>query len=168
MSATILLILRLALTASLYIFLGVALWIIWQDLRQHSKTPASRLAPPLTLRGVQPDGQAAPSLEAETLTAQVFRFTSSEIFIGRDPASECRLDDKTISARHARLAYHHGQWWVEDLKSRNGTSLNGVSISTPVVLTSGDRLQCGACAFSVTLGEEGPPEGSVSELSSRS
>lgn len=170
MSATILLILRLALTATLYIFLGLALWILWQDLRQHSTTWASKKAPALVLRAVTStqaeisasevistaelaDGEAVIAGETAPSTT-VFRFTNSEVFIGRDPASECRLDDKTISARHARLAYHHGQWWVEDLKSRNGTSLNGVPVSTPVVLTSGDQLQCGACTFSVILGGE--------------
>ena len=146
MSATILLILRLALTTILYIFLGFALWILWQDLRQHSKTPASKQAPPLSLHLER---------EGEEL---IYRFTISEIFIGRDPACECRLDDKTISVRHAHLVYHHGQWWVEDLKSRNGTSLNGVPVSTAVVLTSGDQLRCGACKFSVILGEEAQPE----------
>lgn len=174
MSATILLILRLALTTTLYIFLGLALWILWQDLRQHSTTWASKQAPALILRTVAStqaeiftaelaDGEAVIAAEAVASTqaapsAAVYRFTSSEVFIGRDPASECRLDNKTISARHARLVYHHGQWWVEDLKSRNGTSLNGVPVSTPVVLTSGDQLQCGACTFSVILGEEAQPE----------
>ena len=180
MSATILLILRLALTTTLYIFLGLALWILWKDLRQHSTAWASKQAPALILRAVTStqavistaelaDGEAAIATEAAPSTevapstqaapsAAVYRFTSSEVFIGRDPASECRLDDKTISVRHARLVYHHGQWWVEDLKSRNGTSLNGVPVSTPVVLTSGDQLQCGACTFSVILGEEAQPE----------
>jgi len=186
MSATILLILRLALTTTLYIFLGLALWILWQDLRQHSTTWASKQAPALILRAVistqaeistltvirtaelsggeaviatetAPSTEVAPSTQAAS-SAAIYRFTSSEVFIGRDPASECRLDDKTISARHARLAYHHGQWWVEDLQSRNGTSLNGVPVSTPVVLTSGDQLQCGACTFSVILGEDAQPE----------
>ena len=147
MSATILLILRLALTTVLYAFLGWALWVLWQDLRRRSADLASQQTPPLILRMAQEDGE------------QVFRFTGgierrSEVFIGRDPACECRIEDKSISARHAVLSYHHGQWWVEDLGSKNGTFLNDVTVSGAVVLTTGDQLRCGACSFSVAIGEE--------------
>lgn len=140
MSAPLLLFLRLALAIVLYIFLGLALWVMWQDVRQYAKNLTSKYIPPLSLY-LEQDNER-----------KTFQFTTSEVYIGRDPASECRVDDTTISARHARLAFHHGQWWAEDLHSRNGTLLNSVPVTRAVVLTSGDCLQCGACHFSVNIG----------------
>ena len=35
------------------------------------------------------------------------------------------IDDPKISRRHARVIAQHGAWYVEDLGSSNGTSLNG-------------------------------------------
>jgi len=46
--------------------------------------------------------------------APPYRYTVPDVLIGRDIACNCCLDDLTVSAQHARLSYHHGQWWVED------------------------------------------------------
>jgi pSer/pThr/pTyr-binding forkhead associated (FHA) protein len=61
------------------------------------------------------------------------------------------LDDKAVSALHARLSFHHGQWWAHDLGSRNGTRLNGQRLDAPTVLTTGDEIRCGAARMLVTL-----------------
>lgn len=45
--------------------------------------------------------------------------------IGRDEACELHIDDPKISRRHARIVAQHGSWYVEDLGSSNGTSVNG-------------------------------------------
>jgi len=140
MSGPILLVLRLLLAMILYVFLAWALWILWQDLRRHSRSLAAPQIPMLTLV-VQGDAGATP-----------FRFTNPEVLIGRDIACECCLDDLTVSAQHARLSYHHSQWWVEDLQSRNGTFLNQEPAARPLVMTSGDELRCGQVTFQVFLG----------------
>jgi predicted component of type VI protein secretion system len=44
------------------------------------------------------------------------------ITIGRSELSDIRLvHDNYISRHHARLHCVNGQWWLEDLESRNGT-----------------------------------------------
>jgi pSer/pThr/pTyr-binding forkhead associated (FHA) protein len=139
MSGTVLLVLRLALAVALYAFLGFALWILWQDLRRQSKAVASAQVPPLTLVLQTGDAGAA------------YRYTLPEVLVGRDPACQCCLDDKTISAQHARLSYHHRQWWVEDLRSRNGTFLNQAPVAEPLVIVSGDLLRCGQVIFQILL-----------------
>jgi adenylate cyclase len=48
-----------------------------------------------------------------------------DVTIGRDPACEICLPFRTISARHCRLNLSAGYWFVEDLKSSNGTWVNG-------------------------------------------
>jgi pSer/pThr/pTyr-binding forkhead associated (FHA) protein len=142
MSGPVFLILRLILVLSLYAFLGWALWTIWRDLKRQSQGLLTWQAPPITL--LRQTEQAFVPLH----------FSASEILIGRDPLCDCCLDDKTVSADHARLSYHHNQWWIEDLQSRNGTFLNQEPVSTPVVVTSGDDLRVGQVSFIVEIGEK--------------
>jgi pSer/pThr/pTyr-binding forkhead associated (FHA) protein len=82
-------------------------------------------------------------------------FSMREVLIGRDPACEMILDDPTVSNRHARLSYHHGQWWLEDLQSTNGTFLNNEPIAAPLVVTSGDVVRCGQVELTLIPGEQG-------------
>lgn len=132
MSAPILLILRIALAAAIYAFLGWAFYTLWQDFKRQGQTIANlRRAPSLTL------------VQQEEDSASSFRFTHPDVTIGRDPASDLVLEDPTISAQHARLSYHHGHWWIEDMRSTNGTFLNQEPVEEPMVITAGDELRCG-------------------------
>lgn len=141
MVGTILFVLRLALVMALYAFLAWALILLWQDLKRQSQMLAPRQSPALTLLY---------QLKDETRS---MRFTTQEVTIGRDPACDFSVDDKTVSAQHARLCYRQGQWWVEDLNSTNGTSLNDEPVSSPLVLTSGDQVRCGQVVLDITIGE---------------
>ena len=98
---------------------------------------------PLALLGLAVGARALPDPPRE--------FTLPEVIIGRDPTCNLRLDDKTISARHARLSYHHKQWWVEDLHSTNGAFLNTENIVEPIVVATGDLLRCGEVEFEIKL-----------------
>lgn len=141
MSGPILLLLRILLTAALYSFAGWAFWTIWRDLKHQSLTLFAQQPPSLTLlRAI--DGEERPA-----------RFNIPFIIIGRDPACDYALTDTTVSAQHARLSYHHNQWWLEDLRSTNGTFLNQEPVVEPVVITSGDKVGCGQALFSVQIGE---------------
>jgi pSer/pThr/pTyr-binding forkhead associated (FHA) protein len=98
-----------------------------------------------------------------TLTVQgagqlisVKHFIQPEITLGRDPVCDIPVADETVSARHARLVYHHNQWWVEDVNSTNGTRLNQVRITTPTVITSADVIELGQVQVVVTLTTETP------------
>jgi pSer/pThr/pTyr-binding forkhead associated (FHA) protein len=66
-----------------------------------------------------------------------------EVIIGRDPHCEYPIPDETISAHHARLSFHHNQWWLEDLRSTNGTLLNGEKVDIPTIIVSGDEVCLG-------------------------
>lgn len=150
MPGLLLLFLRFLLAAALYAFLGWALWLLFQDLRQRSGALAAPAAPPLVL--TQICGLEEAPLAGDPAAPQtVFRLTSAEAILGRDSTCQIYADHPTISARHARLAYHHTQWWVEDLHSRNGTWLNDQPVEDAVVLTQDDELRCGALVFVVNL-----------------
>ena len=141
MSGLVLLILRALLAASLYAFVGLAFYLLWRDLFRQTRPDATRLPPTLTL--IRVDG-----LEQAHL-----RFTVSEVVIGRDPACDYVLEDSTVSAKHTRLSYRQGQWWVEDMRSTNGTYLNQEPVSAPLVITNGDELRCGQAILTITVGD---------------
>ena len=141
-SAIIVLVLRLALGAVLYLFVGWAFYTIWQDLRQQSHNLASRKVPPLMLKIIGEDD------------VQPRYFSSPELVIGRDPSCDFHIQDDTVSAHHSRLSYHHHQWWIEDMNSTNGTYLNQEKLTTPTVMISGDELRCGHVILTVVVGED--------------
>ena len=56
------------------------------------------------------------------------------ITLGRSGANELSYpDDIGLSRQHLALVGREGHWTVEDLKSKNGTLLNGVRIESAVV-----------------------------------
>lgn len=69
-----------------------------------------------------------------------------EFFVGRgaaySPNANLFASHMTVSARHARLFCSAGQWFVEDVGSTNGTTVNGIKAEAgrPVMLMDGDRL----------------------------
>jgi predicted component of type VI protein secretion system len=62
--------------------------------------------------------------------------------IGRRPYNDLVLDDLTVSGEHAVILCQDGQWWLRDLRSRNGTRVNG-AVVTEHLLTDGDRIGIG-------------------------
>jgi pSer/pThr/pTyr-binding forkhead associated (FHA) protein len=131
MSGILLLILRGAMAVLLYAFLGWALSLLLRDLRRESEKIRARQLARITL-----------TLEAEP-EARLYQFNQTEVLIGRDPLCDLEINDSAVSSQHARLSFHHNQWWVDDLKSRNGTLLNDELVTTAVVLTSDDKIRCG-------------------------
>ena len=67
-----------------------------------------------------------------------------EITIGRAPTNGIPLDDTYVSTVHARIFKTNGQYFIEDLASRNGTLLNGQTMHATTVLAAGDHLTFGA------------------------
>jgi hypothetical protein len=145
MSGLLVLVLRILLAVVLYIFLGLTLWMIWQDLKRAGFQAARPKVPVLRLEVRLQD--AEPFFRA---------YSQSEVTLGRDPICELCLDDEAISARHAKFDFHHGQWWIEDLHSTNGTSLNHTKLQTATVLMSGDEIQCGTTLLTVGLNTNAP------------
>jgi pSer/pThr/pTyr-binding forkhead associated (FHA) protein len=141
-SGIVFLVLRILLAASLYAFLGWALLTIWRDLRTSGQWISAPVIPILTLTPL------------ESGKGQPFSLDAAEMIIGRSSSCDYPISDDTVSARHARLSYHHHQWWVEDLHSTNGTYLNDEPVSVPTVIVSGDELRCGQVRFLITINEK--------------
>lgn len=72
--------------------------------------------------------------------------------VGRGPTSTIIVPDSFVSTEHARIVARRGQWWLDDLNSRNGTYLNGIPLSGPIVLSSGDIIGIGRVEFKIEVG----------------
>ncbi len=140
MSAELLLGLRVLAAAALYAFIGWTLYLLWRSLQQETAFLSSRKVTPINLL-IQTSGESS----------QTLRFSQGDILIGRDPECEVILEDAAASARHARLSYHHNQWWLEDLQSTNGTKLNNETAQTATIVVNGDTIQCGQTVLLVNL-----------------
>jgi hypothetical protein len=139
MSAFIVLILRFFLAAALYGFLGWALVTVWRELKANSDLISSKQVPSISLLRVDVGNESAQGFECP------------EIVIGRDPTCDFSIAHETVSAHHARLSYHHNQWWIEDLHSTNGTFLNDERVFTPTVMITGDELRCGQIYLQIVI-----------------
>ena len=87
-----------------------------------------------------------------------FEITSSQdVVIGRSVGCNVRLDDSEVSRHHARINHDGTNFILKDLKSANGTKVNGNS-AVERVLANGDNLQFGSSivAFQVTDSNHSP------------
>jgi pSer/pThr/pTyr-binding forkhead associated (FHA) protein len=69
--------------------------------------------------------------------------------IGRERGCTFRIPSMEVSRRHCVLRTRDGYVTVEDLKSSNGTQLNGENVSGVQVVRPGDRLRVGPVTFVV-------------------
>lgn len=140
MIATLVLVLRLLLALALYAFLGWALWNLLREFKQQSDKLATQKKPAITL-----------SIKVDQGNESKRQFSQPQIMIGRDTKCDVTMMDEALSAHHARLSHHHGQWWLEDLNSTNGTFLNREKLTTPAVVITGDHFKCGNTVFSIEV-----------------
>ena len=69
---------------------------------------------------------------------------------GRSSDADLVLADDTVSRKHARIYESRGTLWLRDLGSRNGTKVNGRSVSHHR-LRPGDRISIGASLLRVDV-----------------
>jgi len=74
-------------------------------------------------------------------TGQHLEVQGERTVLGRHPNCQIVLDNAAVSRHHAQILESHGNFFLEDLRSRNGTQLNGESISGRVQLRDGDEVK---------------------------
>jgi hypothetical protein len=67
--------------------------------------------------------------------------------IGRSKDADVQIEDRYASSIHARLFSREGRHFVEDMKSTNGTLLNGGALHGEAELVDGDTVQIGDTVF---------------------
>lgn len=85
-------------------------------------------------------------MEAGGAVRQIHIAPDCRIEIGRDPATDVPLDDSRLSRRHFRVTSGDSGCEIFDLKSRNGTHVNGRRIGRDC-LRDGDVIEAGRQAF---------------------
>src|SRR5215813_13840715 len=78
-------------------------------------------------------------------------FDKQEIHVGRMQGNDLMLPKGNVSKRHARLLLREGRVIVTDLKSTNGTYVNGRKIAQATILGEGDRIYVGDFVLRVEL-----------------
>jgi DNA-binding winged helix-turn-helix (wHTH) protein len=76
-----------------------------------------------------------------------------EHVIGRDPDVEIRLDQSTVSRRHARLVVTTEGAVLEPFVSKNGTFRGSERVSAPVRLADGDAIRVGSVLVTFRMRE---------------
>lgn len=67
--------------------------------------------------------------------------------LGRGAENDVVLPDRFASNSHAVIHLRNGQYWLEDLGSRNGTFLNSMPLNSPAVLANSDLIRIGDITF---------------------
>jgi len=78
-------------------------------------------------------------------TNRSYRVDSADAVVGRDPSAAIVMEGEAaavVSGRHARFFLKDGDWWLQDMGSRNGT------------FVAGDRLPANGGSHRVAVGDE--------------
>ena len=71
---------------------------------------------------------------------KVYEITGERVIFGRHPECDVVLEGAGVSRRHAQILERRGQYFIEDLRSRNGTYVNNVQIENRVELHDDDLI----------------------------
>ncbi len=122
--------------ATLAVTAGLAFFVL--VVRDRRGTP-----PPPAL-----DATIAGSIElvVDDGTSIATRRFGRRILAGRAPTADLRIDDPRVSRLHARIEMRDDGVYVEDLGSRNGTTVNGEPTEGQR-LTAGDEIRIGTASI---------------------
>lgn len=73
----------------------------------------------------------------------VYEMHKPEILIGRSAEADIRLDDTTVSRKHAQISFTEGGFEIKDLGSSNGTIVSGRPIQGSALLNDHDIINMG-------------------------
>jgi hypothetical protein len=142
-----LLILKIAFLVLLYLFIWRIVRTAARDLRLPQE---SFVLAPGSIPGL---GDDAPHIEAGKIVVvrspaltegDEWDLNSSPLTFGRSSQNDIQLKrDEYASSTHARLEPRRDGVWLEDIGSTNGTYLNGIRLTRPKRLNSGDVVRIG-------------------------
>lgn len=131
------LITKYILVIIIYIFIFRIVRLIYADIKMiaageatASMLPHLKLITPVAGK----DGEAV---------ADIYPLVRESTIIGRADSCSIWLPDQYLSSKHAKIEKDKDHFYVEDLKSANGTYLNNVKLEEPTVLKEGDRISLG-------------------------
>ena len=89
-----------------------------------------------------------------------FELEKEVIFVGRSPANDIKIRDDAVSRRHIKIFSVESCYFIEDLKTKNGTMMNGEPLDAGFarLVTENDRIQLGSTIIRLDgIGVNKPP-----------
>jgi hypothetical protein len=86
-----------------------------------------------------------------------FTVAKAAATIGRGQENTIRLDDLSVSRRHARIAYKQGGYWLSDTGSMGGTWVDGTRLNAPYRIAPGQVIDIGLCRLTVSFAAGAAP-----------
>lgn len=87
------------------------------------------------------------------------------LLIGRSEDCDVRPLSEEVSRRHCAVHVGPAEVWVEDLKSRNGTFVNGSRIEAKTKVADGDIIRVGSLELKVSISDPAARAGSADDVS---
>jgi hypothetical protein len=108
--------------------------------RVYRATPADTEAASAEELGLEPEPEPVASV---TVGGKAYDIRKPSMVIGRSKESDIRVSDPNVSRRHAEIRQEGSTYWIVDLGSTNGISVNGRSLRRSK-LDDGDRITLGS------------------------
>ena len=132
------------------LLLWLFIWSVLRILRTDIYAPTGAV---MVRRGLALRGSLLPNRQRRNVARQLvvtegalagtrIRLGSQPVLIGRADDSTLVLTDDYASTRHARLSPRGSEWYVEDLGSTNGTTVNNAPVQE-WQLADGDVIRLG-------------------------
>jgi predicted component of type VI protein secretion system len=96
-------------------------------------------------------------------TQMEFQLGDQPITIGRSPDADIVLLDERVSRIHCGVRLWDGDFYIKDLKSRNGTWVNNVKVDV-AKLRAGDVIRVGSTIFNFEQDPEVGTETAIQEI----
>ena len=91
-----------------------------------------------------------------SVPGQVLELQGERTVMGRHPSCQVVLDNAAVSRNHAQILESHGTYYLEDLRSRNGTLVNGKKIEGRTELKDKDEIR--VCEVVLRFFQSAPPD----------
>jgi len=108
--------------------------------RVYRAAPADTEAASAEELGLEPEPEPVASV---TIGGRSHELRKASVVIGRSKESDIRVSDPNVSRRHVEIRQEGATFWVVDLGSTNGISVNGRSVKRSK-LEDGDRITLGS------------------------
>ena len=117
-------------------------WLVW-EAGPWRPPPADRST--LVDTGEQRGRSSSGDALALEVTPRPGRAGFEGVQLGRGPDNDLVVDDGTLSRAHLLLRAEEGRWTVQDLRSSNGTRVDGKPIDgKPVPIEPGVHIEAGS------------------------
>ncbi len=133
------LLLRVVFIFLLYFFVYQVIRVISRELRAIAERDAQ---PPHGVTRPQGGLLVVDPGESDLQRGDIFDLEPVTV-IGRNPRATIVIDNSFISSEHAQVSWDRDRWWVTDLRSTNGTVVNGSPIRVPTGIRFGDMIELG-------------------------